>query len=82
MHRLDLSLHSHLKEFLRNGVRTHVNSKGKTPSTRRRLRGGSNPCLNVLDLHGRSQIYEKARTLDRHEVLSNDQNVSGSLVCC
>ena len=28
MHRLDLGLYSHWKEFLGNGVRTHVNSKG------------------------------------------------------
>ena len=34
MHRLDLSLYSHLKEFGGNGVRTHVNSKGKIPSPR------------------------------------------------
>ena len=33
VHRLDLGLFSHLKEFLGNGVRIHVNSKGKTPST-------------------------------------------------
>ena len=32
--RLDLSLYSHPKEFLGNGVRTHVNSKGKIPTTR------------------------------------------------
>ena len=32
------------KRFLRNGVRTHVNSKGKIPSTGKNLpRGGSNP---------------------------------------
>ena len=31
--RLDLGLYSHLKEFLGNGVRTHVNSKGKIPYT-------------------------------------------------
>ena len=29
VHRLDLGLHSHLKEFWGNGVRTHNNSKGK-----------------------------------------------------
>ena len=29
-HRLDLGLYSHPKEFLGNGVRTHVNSKEKT----------------------------------------------------
>ena len=34
VHRLDLGLYSHLKEFWGNGVRTHVNSKGKIPSTR------------------------------------------------
>ena len=30
---LDLGLYSHPKEFLGNGVRTHVNSKKKIPST-------------------------------------------------
>ena len=33
VHRLDLGLHSHPKEFWGNGVWTHVNSKGKIPST-------------------------------------------------
>ena len=33
VHRLDLGLNSHQKEFLGNGVRTHFNSKGKIPST-------------------------------------------------
>ena len=34
VHRLDLDLYSHPKEFSgENGVRTHVNSKGKIPST-------------------------------------------------
>ena len=33
VHRLDLGLYSHLKEFLGNGVINHVNSKGKIPST-------------------------------------------------
>ena len=37
MHRLDLGLHSHPKEFGGNGVRTHVNSKGKFPSTRKKF---------------------------------------------
>ena len=32
-HRLNLDLYYHLKEFTGNGVRTHVNSKGKIPST-------------------------------------------------
>ena len=32
-HRLDLGLYSHPKDFLGNGVRTHVNSEGKIPST-------------------------------------------------
>ena len=31
-HRLDPGLYCHPKEFLGNGVRTHVNSKGKIPS--------------------------------------------------
>ena len=34
MHRLDLGLYSHLKEFWGNGVRIHVNSKGKIPFAR------------------------------------------------
>ena len=33
VHRLDLGLYSHQKEFWGNGVRSHVNSKGKIPST-------------------------------------------------
>ena len=33
MHKLDLGLYSHPKEFWGNGVRTHVNCKGKIPST-------------------------------------------------
>ena len=32
--RLDFGLYSHSREFWGNGVRTHVNSKGKIPSTR------------------------------------------------
>ena len=35
VHRLDLGLYSHPKEFLESGVRTHVNCKGKIPSTGR-----------------------------------------------
>ena len=35
VHRLDLSLYSHPKEFWGNGVRTHVNSMGKISSTRK-----------------------------------------------
>ena len=33
VHRLDLGLYSHPKEFWGNEVRTHFNSKGKIPST-------------------------------------------------
>ena len=33
MHRLDLDLYSHPKEFGENGARNHVSSKGKIPST-------------------------------------------------
>ena len=44
MHRLELGLYSHPKELWWNGVRAHVNSKGKIPSTGKiLLRGGSNP---------------------------------------
>ena len=43
-HRLDFGLNSHPKEFWGNGVRTHVNFKGKIPSTGKLLsRGVSNP---------------------------------------
>ena len=42
VHRLDLHLYSHPKEFWGNGLRIHVNSKGKIPSTGKiLLRGGS-----------------------------------------
>ena len=44
VHRLDLGLYSHPKEFWGNGVRTHVNSKRKIPSARKiLLRGRWNP---------------------------------------
>ena len=44
MHRLDIGLCSHLKEFWGNRFRTNVYSKGKIPSTGKILpRGGSNP---------------------------------------
>ena len=45
MHRLHLGLYFHPKEFWGNGVRTHVNSKGKIHSTGKKilLRGGWNP---------------------------------------
>ena len=36
VHRLSLGLHSHQKEFGGNGVRTHVNSKGNIPTTRKK----------------------------------------------
>ena len=32
VHRLDLGLYSHPKEFGGNGIRNHVKSKGKIPS--------------------------------------------------
>ena len=45
VHRLDLSLYSHPKEFWGNGVRTHVISQVKKILSTRKifLRGGSNP---------------------------------------
>ena len=33
VHRLDLGFHSNPKEFMGNGVRSHVNSEGKISST-------------------------------------------------
>ena len=44
VHRQDLGIHSHPKELWANGVRTHLNSKGKIPSTGKiLLRGVSKP---------------------------------------
>ena len=49
VHRLGLGLYSHPKEFWGNGVRTHVNCKGRggggggEESVYQRLRGGWNP---------------------------------------
>ena len=49
MHRQDLSLYSHPKDFFGNGVRTHVNSKGKIPSTGKVLLLRLNPrrCITL-----------------------------------
>ena len=43
MHRLDIGLCSHPKEFWGNGARNHVNSKGKSPLTevQRRFQPGT-----------------------------------------
>ena len=50
MHRLDLGLNPHPKELVGTGVGTHVNSKGKIPSTGR-LRGGWNQrCCITRDI--------------------------------
>ena len=43
VHRLDVGLYSHPKEFWGNGVRTNVNSKGINPFTGKILLRGSNP---------------------------------------
>ena len=40
MHRLDLGLYSHPKEFLGSGVRTHVNSKKRSPLSEAHRRVG------------------------------------------
>ena len=48
-HRLDLDSYSHLKEFWGNGVRNHVNSKGKIPST-----GGSEEVQTHYAASGRT----------------------------
>ena len=37
VHRLDLGLYSHPKEFRWNGTRTHVSSKGKNPLYRKKF---------------------------------------------
>ena len=44
VHRLNLGPFCHPKEFLGNGARTHVYSKGKIPSTRRLQRGSNLQC--------------------------------------
>ena len=51
-HRLDLGLSSHPKQFLGNGVRTHVSSKRRIPST-----GGSEEgwTCNIASLGQRAQ---------------------------
>ena len=45
VHRLHLELYFHPKALLGNGVRTHINSKGKNPLYRKKIlpRRGSNP---------------------------------------
>ena len=58
VHKLDLGLYSHPKEFGENGIRNHVNSKGKN-LLNRRLRGGSNPRCCI------TQDSEAQHTTDR-----------------
>ena len=49
VHRLDLGLYSHLKEFGGNEVRTHASSKGKLPFTGKILKEELNPqyCIKL-----------------------------------
>ena len=67
-HRLDLGLYPHPKEFRGNGVRTHVNSKRKIPSTGR-LRGGSNPrtCI-TQDCEPNTLPTELCRPPNRNDI--------------
>ena len=67
VHRLNLGLYSHPKEFWGNGVRTHANSMGKIISTGKILpRGGLNPqcCIkqdskpNTLPISYSSRLLE------------------------
>ena len=55
VHRLELDLNSHPKEFWGNGVRTHVNSKGKIPSTRK----NSPQRIELKTLHQAQYITNK-----------------------
>ena len=42
VHRLELGIYSHSKDFWGNGVRTHIKSKGEKKTLSRKVRGGSN----------------------------------------
>ena len=53
LQRRDLGLYSRPKEFAGNGVRTHINSKGKIVSTRRLLGGLNSGCRIVTPTHNR-----------------------------
>ena len=67
VHRLDLGLYSHLKEFWGNGVRTNVNSKGKVPCTGKNLRRGE----NLRDLTWNAEEEEgEAQSSARNQHLS------------
>ena len=76
-HRLVLGLHSHPKEFLGNGVRTHAHSKGKIPSAGKiLLREGSNPrhCIKQDSEH-------LDRTMTYYKMASSGLNPSYCMCC-
>ena len=70
VHRLHFGSYPHPKEFWGNGVRTHVNSKGRIPSTSKiLLTGGSNQrrCVSrtVSPTHYQRAIPAPVRPSDR-----------------
>ena len=78
MHRLDQGLYSHPKVFWGNGVRTHVNSKGKIPSTRKILLiVVSNPwhCIKQRAQHTTNELF---RPPHGSEQVMDDTNVSST----
>ena len=68
VHRLDLGLYSHPKEFGGNGVRTHVNSKGKIPSTGKKI-------LRVC-------LFVGCLTSQQHTSVSRGRICSDNFTCC
>ena len=93
VHKPDLGLYSHLKEFWGNGVKTHVNSKGKIPSTGKIfLRGGLNLqcCIkqdsepNTLpmshsSLNTNSSVNQKPCHISAHLCLIGTEDVTSGI---
>ena len=83
VHRLNLSLYSHPKDFWGNGVRTHVNSKGNIPVTGRSEEDQTcNPasCTTVSPTHNPLSYScpESTLTLRSSYTLMSKRDVSAS----
>ena len=70
MHRLDLALYSHPKQCLGNGVRTHVNSKGKMPSSGKKFSSEEDRTHGAASSRTASPTHYKLSTSPSHRILT------------
>ena len=78
VHRLDLGLYSHPKEFWGNGVRTHVNSRGKSPLSKKKKKKKKSPPRRIesTTLH---QAGQRAQNTTNELFRSPNKQMNGRM---